>query len=182
MVDSNSFDGNRPLFQEPPEELDEDWYHGFLIGGMCAYGEVDVARSYRRAGDAVIAAALKDADLSHEWVYPAFFLYRHALELYLKLVVRPADRNHSLPELISSFETIVREQLGMQIPSWVPARLKEITEIDPRSTSFRYHDVLEENDLAQRGEWWVEFDHLSALMNALFEGLERAHFQIGRGQ
>jgi hypothetical protein len=174
-VEKDTFDGNEPLFREPPEDIESDWYHGFLLGGMIAYGEFEVARSYRNAGDAVIAAAINDADLSHEWVYPAFFLYRHAIELYLKLVVQPTSKNHSLPDLIDSFESICKDELGLHVPAWVRQRLDEIVAIDPRSTSFRYSDVLDKNELANRGEWWVEFRHLKWLMNCLFDGFEKAH-------
>ncbi len=174
-MEEDTFDGSEPLFREPPIEIGPDWHHGFLLGGIIAYGEFEVARSYRNAGDALIAAAINDADLSHEWVYPAFFLYRHALELYLKLIVQPTNKNHSLPDLINSFESICKDELGMHVPTWVRQRLNEIVEIDPRSTSFRYADVLDKNDLAVRGEWWVEFRHLKWLMNCLFDGFEKAH-------
>lgn len=174
-MEEGIFDGNDPLFREPPEEIGPDWYHGFLLGGIIAYSEFEVARSYRNAANALIAAASNDLDLSHEWVYPAFFLYRHALELYLKLVVQPINKNHSLPDLIDSFESICKEELGMQVPTWVRKRLDEIIAIDPRSTSFRYSDVLDKNEFAANGEWWVEFRHLEWLMNSLFDGFERAH-------
>lgn len=59
-MERTTFDGNRPLFQEPPDDLGPDSNHGFLLGGMAAYDEFQVARSYRIAGDAVIDAALKD--------------------------------------------------------------------------------------------------------------------------
>lgn len=175
-MEGATFDGNRPLFQEPPDDLGPDSNHGFLLGGMAAYDEFQVAKSYRQAGDAVIDAALKDADLSYEWVYPAFFLYRHALELYLKLIVRPTKPTHSLSKLVKSFKNIVRRELRLDIPSWALDRLKEIAEIDPESTSFRYFEVLPTNKMACRGEWWVEFGHLKQLMNCLFDGIERAHW------
>jgi hypothetical protein len=67
-VDEETFDVSEPLFREPPEEIGPDWHHGFLIRGIIADGEFEVARSHRKAGDAIIAAAINDADLSHEWV------------------------------------------------------------------------------------------------------------------
>lgn len=85
-MEEDTFDVNNPLFREPPEEMESDWYHGFLLGGMIAYGEFEVARSYRKAGDAVIAAAINNADLSHEWVYPP-----DAQEAATQLVIRQAE-------------------------------------------------------------------------------------------
>lgn len=36
------------IFQEPPENVDETWTHGAMIGGMCGYSDHDLAGSYLR--------------------------------------------------------------------------------------------------------------------------------------
>lgn len=180
MKERPIFNGSDPLFQEPPDDLGPDSNHGFLIGGMIAYNEIQVAQSYRSAGDALVASALKDADLSHEWVYPVFFVYRHALELYLKLVVRPKKLDHKLCDLIKEFENICKNEIKQELPAWVKLRLDEIIDIDPGSTSFRYSDVLDRNDKAIKGEWWVDYHHLKWLMNCLFDGLENAYYMNPR--
>lgn len=47
-----------PLFQEPPEDLDETWRHGTLIGGMAGVSDTfALAESYKLAGDLLVDAA-----------------------------------------------------------------------------------------------------------------------------
>ena len=171
------FDPTQPIFQEPPEGLDENWYHGFLIGGMALYpegidGKIELARAFKDAGDALVTKALADADLSYEMAYPIMFLYRHAIELYLKLAVPSAKPNHKLPNLIADLDRLVQDRFGQALPQWVKDRLKEFHEIDPNSTSFRYGDVLHKNSFAG-GEWWVEFDRVRKIVSLIAAGFER---------
>jgi len=171
------FDPTKPLFQEPPEELNEDWYHGFLVGGMALYpesidGEIMLARAFKEAGDSLVTKALADADLSYEMAYPIMFLYRHAIELYLKLTVPSPKPNHKLPQLIADLDQHVQSRFGQSLPQWVKDRLKEFHEIDPNSTSFRYGDVLYKNSFAG-GEWWVEFDRVRKTVGLIVAGFER---------
>jgi hypothetical protein len=67
-----------------------------------------------------------------------------------------------------------------ELPDWVKQRLTEICKIDPRSTSFRYSDVLNTNDKAIQGEWWIEFNHLRWLMNTFFDAFEKVYFMNPR--
>ena len=171
------FDPTEPIFQEPPERLDEDWYHGFLIGGMALYpesidGKIMLARSFKEAGDSLVTKALADADLSYEMAYPIMFLYRHAIELYLKLAVPSAKPNHKLPSLIADLDRLVHNRFRQALPQWVKDRLKEFHEIDPNSTSFRYGDVLHKNSFAG-GEWWVEFGRVRQTVSLIAAGFER---------
>jgi len=171
------FDPTEPIFQEPPEGMAEDWYHGFLVGGMALYptsidGKIELARAFKEAGDSLVTKALADADLSYEMAYPIMFQYRHAIELYLKLVLPCAKRNHKLPELIADLDQLVQERFEQALPQWVKDRLNEFHEIDPNSTSFRYGDVLHKNSFAS-GEWWVEFDRVRQTVGLIAAGLER---------
>jgi len=171
------FDPTEPLFQEPPEGLDEDWYHGFLIGGMALYpesidGKIELARAFKEAGDSLVTKALADADLSYQMAYPIMFLYRHAIELYLKLTMPSAKPNHKLPDLIADLDRLVQKRFGQALPRWVKDRLKEFHEIDPNSTSFRYGDVLHKNSFAG-GEWWVEFGRVRQTVSLIAAGFER---------
>jgi len=70
-------------FQEVPEEIDETWQHGTLIGGMAGRDLLQVARAYKTAADELAKLALSRYE-PHELDYPVLFLYRHAIELYLK--------------------------------------------------------------------------------------------------
>src|SRR5881394_3775581 len=37
-----------PIFQEPPDDLDETWRHGILLNGAGVGAYLDLARSYRQ--------------------------------------------------------------------------------------------------------------------------------------
>lgn len=64
-----------------------------------------------------------------------------------------------------------KDEVRLGDPVWVRQRIVEIVENDLRSISFMYADVLDINDLAVHGEWWVEFSNLEWLMNSLIDGL-----------
>ncbi len=72
-----------PLFQDPPDEMDETWQHGTLIGGMACRDLPQVARAYKLAADELLKQAQAKFE-PHELDYPVLFLYRHTVEVYLK--------------------------------------------------------------------------------------------------
>lgn len=176
MSNENRFDPSLPIFQDPPDDLDENW-SGFLIGGMAVTDEFNLARAYKLAGDATVEKASQAGDLSYELAYPILFLYRHAIELYLKLIVRPDNPNHGLTALADQFCILVNQRLNQTVPDWVRKRLGEFSEVDPNSQAFRYaRDRQGELPLVRSGEWWVEFGHLRKTMDVLVAGFERVHW------
>ena len=40
-----------PIFQGPPEGLDETWTHGVLVGGMALLDNLSIAQQFKRAAD-----------------------------------------------------------------------------------------------------------------------------------
>jgi len=62
-----------PLFRDVPDEIDETWGHGTLIGGMAARHHAQVARSYKVAADELAGLALSSHE-PHELDYPVLFL------------------------------------------------------------------------------------------------------------
>lgn len=178
MNEANFFDYTKPLFQDPPEDVEEDW-SGFLIGGMAQTDEFSLARAYKLAADAVVAKALRSSDLSHEYAYPALFLYRHSIELYLKLVVQPDKRTHGITKLARQFRALVRSKMKLGVPDWVMKQLAEFAAIDPDSQAFRYASDLTGKQRLLPGEYWVSFSHLRKAASALASGFERAHFALG---
>lgn len=104
-----------PIFQDIPDEISEDWNYGVIVGGM-ASSDLLIARAYKTAGDTLVQAALESRE-PHEVTYPIIFVYRHALELYLKLIVKPAIKNHNLDVLLEAFERICIDQYGRQYPA-----------------------------------------------------------------
>lgn len=150
-----------PLFQDVPEEIDEDWRHGVLIGGMACRDLPQVARAYKTAADELLKQALSQFE-PHEIDYPIFFLYRHCIEVYLKAMLASPPLTHDLGNLIRLLE----EQVGAKISPWVKDRLWDFQRLDQHSDLFRYAD------LPAVGELWIDFHHLKLVMDRLTEAFD----------
>lgn len=147
------------IFEEVPVDLDERWYHGFLVGGMALWRDAgDLAEIYRRNGDALIDRALDEQDLSNQYAYPALYLYRHALELYLKAILGDAKKVHKLDDMVGSLET------SGKAPGWLLVTLREFASVDPDAQAFRFHDGRIGEAL--EAESWVDFRNLQEAMRA----------------
>lgn len=160
---------DQPVFGEPVD-VDPDANYGILFGGMASYDQRSMAESFKEAADMLVAQALRSGDRSFAVAPTVLFLYRHALELFLKRVVRPSKKNHDLSTLIDEANGIAVRRAGRPFPKWVTARMREFAEYDPRGTMFRYSD---DEFAFQPGEYWIEFDHLRAVMTALTDGLTK---------
>ena len=163
----NPLDGQ--IFQNIPDEINEDWNHGVIVGGMVS-SDLLIARAYKSAGDTLVQSALGSCE-PYEVAYPIFFVYRHALELYLKLIVNPAKKNHDLKVLFEEFEKICIVQYGQQIPNWVKERMQEFSDIDSGSFSFRYAKARD-GTYNIDSELWVELTHLRQVITAICNGFE----------
>ena len=168
---------NTPVFQEPPEELDGTWTHGILINGMALRRHLDVARAYKTAGDALVEQALSNYP-PYELDYPIFFTYRHAIEIYLKIIVDYAfapereKKPHSLKGLIRKIE----EKYGANLPDWMEARIADFEEIDPKSTSFRYAEAMPNGVKGE--ELWIDLHQLKVVMHTLCDNFEKIVHKI----
>ena len=78
---------NTPIFREPPDDIEEKHEYSIMLNGEFLRNPVDVARAYKTAGDALVAQAISNHYYPHELDYPIFFNYRHAIELYLKILI-----------------------------------------------------------------------------------------------
>lgn len=150
-----------PLFQEIPDEIDETWQHGAVIGGIAFRDRRQVARSYKLAADELVALAMTKHE-PHELDFPILFLYRHTVELYLKAALSKPPEHHDLGQLIQLLES----EGGGQLPEWIRQRLRDFHEIDRRSSIFRYADP------GPPGELWTDFHQLQAVIDKLVEGFE----------
>ncbi len=153
---------NTPLFQDIPSEIDETWKHGVLVGGMGPRDKIDFARGYRLAGDVLVDHALKSGE-PYELMYPIFYNYRHALELYLKVLVQSEERDHNLSNLVCE----LTKKYNAPLSPWSQKLVDQFHEMDKKSTTFRYGE-----DELPSDETWVNFDQLKMLVNALFNQIE----------
>jgi hypothetical protein len=159
-----------PLFQEPPEELDETWQHGALMGGIVAgtFDTFTLANSYKRAGDILVDSALDTLEAS-TLLYPVLYNYRHATELYLKAVVSPALRGHDLKPLLDTLEQSLRTEFKAKIPIWFKGVVLDFIEFDPTSTTFRYGNL----HAPWGGEHWVDLPHVKLRMGWVASSFHR---------
>lgn len=178
-MNNERIDISRPLFEEPPDDLNEDHTWGFLLGGIAWMEGRLPADEFMLAANALVDHALREADLSHEYMSPILYLYRHALELYLKQIVKPIRRTHDLAYLIGEFETVLRRDYRRSLPSLVRSWLMEWATQDPASTTFRYSEGMPGTGA---GECWVDMHHLRRVMNFLANNFKRIQRSEGRGR
>ena len=160
----------QPVFREVPEDINEDWNWGVLVGGM-ASNDLLNARAFKRAADVLVDEGLK-SEAPYEVAYPILYLYRHAIELYLKAIVRPAKLDHKLGPLVISLEALFKSKYRQKLPAWTKDRLKDFARIDVDSFAFRYASDKHRQPTIP-SEWWVELGHLRTVMSRLVEGFEK---------
>src|SRR5689334_13651424 len=121
-----------------------------FIAGHSDERSYRLLRGYKRAGDVLAQKALTDRYDRDNLVWPALFNYRHYIELALKAIVEShgpfvgislRSKNHSLPELWSSFieiATAFGNDCSDAAVIAVGKCIDEFATIDGRSTAFRY--------------------------------------------
>jgi len=156
---------NRPLFEEPSPACEriDPWSgpKGFMFGGMCLPTRPykDTAQQYFDAANLLISDIEQLRAADYTLANPIFFLYRHWLELIVKEIAGPVH-GHNLENLVKKLDLYLRDQ-GITLPDWIIARFKEIAEIDPDSTTFRYAEKY------ISGEIYVSLPHLKRAMAVL---------------
>lgn len=146
------------IFREPPEDIDETWTHGALLGGMVGYDDEALARSYFTAGSLLVDHVLSTGERGQALICPILYVYRHGVELYLKVIVPPDDFTHSLGGLLSAFCQHVHSRYNEKVPPWVTRPVTQLAQIDPGSDLFRYGKTRSSASkrMADQGEFWVD--------------------------
>ena len=160
---------NTGIFKNPDDydiEGEEAWKRGILFADDTQiFTQVEIARSYKRAADALVST-VQDSNDPFNLAYPIFYTYRHALELYLKILSghnhETDTEGHYLNKLIDTIEAKYQERF----PIWIRDRLYDFHRMDPGSTAFRYLEG-EMGIITERDEIWIEFRHLQFVMDRL---------------
>lgn len=112
------------------------------------------AYGYRRAAEVLVHHVSTNHTSLDVLVYPVVFLYRHHIELALKLIIRdarillnelsPQKPGHRLPELWATAKALISrvescDPVGLD---GVDAAIAQIDSVDLRSTVFRYPEDL----------------------------------------
>lgn len=161
-----------PLFQDLPENLDESWRHGTVVGGMAEFGDgFALAEYYKLAGDKLVDAALS-SDEAFELIYPIIYNYRHATELYLKAAVSGQRETHDLLLLSQEFKKILKSEFDAILPDWFENIILAFNDFDPNSTKFRYGGFIP-------GEFWLDLPHMKNLMDWLAESFQKIRCRRG---
>ena len=164
---------HRKLFEDVPDDIDENWTWGALIGGMATMQTTfELAQSYKRAGDILSDQIPKKAE-AYEIIYPIIFIYRHSIELFLKIILKWEKRKHSLDVLIDNFKKLVEEK-GYELPENIENNLREFHLFDSKSTQFRYID--KENNEFIPGEYWLDINNLKKFMDKIESGFKKIYF------
>jgi hypothetical protein len=162
---------NTPIFQEPPDDLDEDSY-GALIGGMATHDMVRTARSFKCVLEELFRSASSRHE-PHELAYPVFYTCRHVLELYLKVLMGEAyEKTHRLDDLAKAVE----KKYGASLPPWMKDRILDFHRIDPNSDLFRFADKKQKG-----GELWIDFAQLRTVMDKMCEAFDAEVVRQGMG-
>ena len=173
--------GRSPLFVELSDEHQrEDAFsgpHGFVVGGMFLPTKLEKAEQYLHAANVLADAIKRQEQEDFRLANPVLFLYRHALELVLKALLRGGSTHHKLDALAADLTAYVREKYQQEVPSWIPARLREMAALDPNSMAFRYGEEKYAGSKRYSpvpGETYVGVGQLQASINELFAALANA--------
>jgi hypothetical protein len=130
---------------------------------------------------------------------PIIYLYRHALELYVKAILVEGDRllrirgkepldlkhcqrEHRLSRLLDDFERVlaeldqdwVEDVKGLSSRDEFLSVIAELEEVDPRTSSFRY-PVDKEGRAAPSDSFTFSLGKFCSRMGAILDGLDLIH-------
>lgn len=162
----------RPLIAELTAEAEraDEWSEpkGFLIGGMAL--QQDLSEQFYVAARGLVSA-IKDGNAADFMVANlVLYLYRHALELLLKTVTGAGGKRHDLHLLLAELDLMAQAKYGRPLPGWMVDRLREIADIDPASTAFRYGETYDRSSgriTYIPGELYIDLRQLEETMAAL---------------
>lgn len=158
-----------------------DWWNNARV----QYGLDDLdlyAEGYKKAADIVARSVSRTRSSQDFLVYPVSFLYRHHLELMLKMIIRDGRRLLDKPNLPTNhhkLEPLWREARPLIEEVWpddprsdldAAARLiDQFEKADPHSTAFRYHKDRDGNRSLPRGLSHINLRNLRQVVGRLSE-------------
>lgn len=181
-----------PVFMEPPDELNETWTHRFLLighGDWQPLSDGELADVYRDATLQLIDAALDSGELWRS-SFPALFMCRHTLELYLKSVIpdwrKLAGRDkgkklngHDIGIIAATLRDLLQSRYPTDQVEALCSFIEEFDRLDPKAMAFRFTDGARASFGASEPhqtppvEIWVDFRNLRTSIVAVFDALER---------
>jgi len=166
---------HRPIFEElaSQHERDDEWSSppGFVVGGMANMSYQHLGQQYFNAAHMLTENILQqEAFTSYELSNPVLYLYRHSIELFLKAIMRDAAKTHKLCTLADEYREFIKNEFEAEVPDWILKRMRDLADIDPASTAFRYNETYDRKkgvDQPVIGEYHVDLRHLRSAMLVL---------------
>lgn len=138
--------------------------------------DVAVADAYWHAADELIEPALGSGE-AWRFMYPILFLFRHALEIYLKAILRLENLNHARGPMVAELNQRLTVTAGQRLHPDIFSDLEALARIDPTGTSFRYTTIRGKHGLTWvplEGEYWVPLENLRRRMAVIVAALKSA--------
>lgn len=156
-----------PLIQDKvPENLDEPSRCGLLISPRIHLSQIEIARSYHHSAN-VLWDKANDSGFPMGDCYPVLFAYRHALELYLKMLGNTGkELDHNLKKCMAAVEKHYDKQVSPLIKEWIMT----LHQMDETGWHFRYEPETEGSMDGQ----WLDWSHFRYAMDTLFSTLDLA--------
>ena len=157
-----------PLFREIPENPEYLAESSFMLQGMAERTQFEIAKEYKKSADILVQEALGSSAIQPQDIgYSILFLYRHALELYLKEIsgyVHEKGKGNG-HDILSQVERLERKY-NKNTSGWIRKKLEELNLWDADSMGFRYAGALgiENND-----EVIVNLPQLKTVMDDIFQ-------------
>lgn len=162
-----------PLIQDDvPENLDEPSRYGLLISPRIHLEQIEIARSYHQAAN-VLWDKANDSGFPMADCYPVLFAYRHALELYLKMLGNAGkELVHNLKACMEAVEKNYDNKVSPLTKDWIMT----LHQMDETGWHFRYEP---ETGGTMDGKW-LDWSHFRYAMDTLFSALDFAWLNMDR--
>ncbi len=165
-----------PIFREFSEEFVDS--NAWMIGGMAEIQEkITLADSYKKAGDTLVHNGIDDYNI--DFIYPAIFNYRHAIELYLKHILigkintLPNEgKIHNLKVLYTEFKELLSESFNVTPPRWFENIILAFVDFDPTGTTFRYGTSIKSDEM------FIDLYHIKKMMTWFAESIHNVDAEI----
>ena len=168
----------------------DDWHSNAMLGWTHFPWDI-YAAGYKDAADALVAALAERKTSLDSVIYPLVFLYRHGLELQMKLILPLARR-------LAGKEPVADHKHGL-MPLWIELRrhleqldprdddqelaaiedfIRQLDTVDPGSFAFRY-PTTKKGEVSLPELRHVNVRHLSEIMDGVFMLLSGIYSWLG---
>lgn len=168
----------------------EDWHLNAMLNWSNFRADL-YAFAYKDAADGLVESMAERKVPLDSGIYPLLFLYRHALELQLKLMLATARNltglnpknydKHSLMPMWSELRKLLKDLDPSQPEIEVIAAhefIRQLDDVDPDSMAFRYATTRYGKEHLS-GVTHINIRHLRDVLNSIFLWLKGAYDWLG---